>query len=889
MAGPWEKYAATPEAAPTSSVTVSAGPWSQYADAEVVPQNPQQKLSNFDYIANQAKLGLTDTAVLGQAIIDTFVTEPIKSLVGKPTQGGMGERFTKNVKRLQEAAGTITGAIPEQVAPSALAEVAGSGARMLTDPLGYLGTGALKTGASVAERVVPTVARAGGLFSMGATSGVGGVVGEQIGKAYPDVISPEEGKALGQLTGIVAGIPTSTAVETGVKSMTNMASQLVEKYKMVKADPDAASQAYASGATKRFLELIAKGVPEGSIDEIVTEFNRIGNKVGTGNVPLLVSMSENPLVKEEVTRLVKTNAGMRKSFEDTLKTFMGDIDNAATDLFGARYTPVKGTTTPLTTQINKNIKLREVVDTKLDDLATRFPEPDNAAIGQATERLLEVRSKAAKAEMTPIYDDIKTGASKAGAVLPDTGVRDIYSFVQANNMQDIFGRGTPMDKLIQKNFAPVNGEFYPASFKDVVSLKEEINRVQRSVRMDDKMKMRLNDLEDVVDAARQQIPGKWNDALVQADRDYYEKIGIPFGSQGIKDIDSKKYADQVAPQIVRSGETLRQFLKAGGAEGEVIANNAIMSEAYKKVIKNDAVDPKALARFIKDKGAVLDQLPGTREELQKVLFDDSALKLRRSELDNKVKMAEKDIADNFILGVRDSDGFSVPNYTEVANRLFTDPRFFGKITKDLENVDKRTSKAVLRNIQAEVVEKARNSTDGGIGFLTSPKNARVINKIFGPGYQQEVKDLMVISDALNNADISKIGAVNSLKETDMLAKYVPGLDVPYVASTLRDRISSTTQKAIRLLSRAKTAQLKTDTDQAFFELLNDRDGLKKLQAVTKTMDFKLKNPVTMKEVSDIIGSVVPRYLYGAIKEEVLTPPVIQQPDETPQFGDFEQQ
>jgi hypothetical protein len=668
-----------------------------------------------------------------------------------------------------------------------------------------------------------------------------------------------------------------------------MATQLYDKYKMVKADPDAASAAYASGAAKRFLELVSKGIPEGNIDQIMTEFNRIGNKIGTGDVPLLVAMSDNPMVKEEVTRLVKTDAGMRKAFEDNLKTFMTGLDNAATDVFGARYTPVKGTTTPLTTQINKNVKLREAVDTKLDDLAARFPEPDNAALGMATERLLEVRSKAAKAEMTPVYDSIKEGAAKSGATLPDTGVRDIYSFVQANNMQDIFGRGTPMDKLIQKNFAPVNGEFYPASFKDVVSLKEEINRVQRSVRMDDKMKMRLNDLEDVVDGARQQIPGKWNQALQDADRQYYEKVGIPFSAQGIKDIDSKKYADQVAPQIVKSGETLRQFLKAGGDEGVVIANNAIMSEAYKKVIKNDAVDPKALAKFIKDKGAVLDQLPGTREELQKVLFDDSALKLRRADLDNKVKVAEKEIADNFILGVKDSDGFSVPNYAEVANRLFTDPRFFGKITKDLSNVDKRTSKAVLRNIQAEVVEKARNSTDGGMSFLTSPKNARVINKIFGPGYQQEVKDLMVISDALSKADISKIGAVTSLKETDMLAKYVPGLDVPYVASTLRDRISSTTQKAIRLLSRAKTAQLKTDTDKAFFELLNDRDGLKKLQAIKNTMDFKLRTPISVKQVSDTIGSVVPRYLYGAIKEETLTPPVVQQQDETPQFGYFEGQ
>lgn len=883
MANPWEEY----QPAPASSVTVE--PWNEYKNVEVAQPTNNEKLSNFDYIANQARLGLTDTAVLGQAILDTFVTEPIKSLVGKPTKGGMGERFTKNVKRLQEAAGTVTGAVPEQVAPSAMAEVIGSGARMLTDPLGYLGTGVLKTGATTAQKVAPVVARAGGLFSMGVTSGIGGVAGEQIGQAYPEIISPAEGKALGQLAGIGIGIPTSTAAETGIKSLSSMAGQLVEKYKMVKADPDAASKAYASGAAKSFYQLIAKGSPEGSIDEIITQFNRIGDNVDTGAVPLLISMSKNPAVKEEVTRLVKTNPSMRAAFEDTLKTFMGSLDDATTNIYGSRYTPVKGTTTPLTTQINKNITLRQAVDEKLDDLTSRIPRPDDIAIGQATDRLLEVRAKAVKDEMKPVYDQLGIDASKAGAVLPDAGVRNIYSFVQANQMQDIFGRGTPMDKLIQKNFAPINGEFYPASFKDVVSLKEEINRVQRAVRMDDKMKMRLNELENVVDDARTQIKGNFNQQLMDVDKQYYEKLGIPFGSQGIKDIGSKKYADQIAPQIVGSGEKLRQFLKAGGDEGVVIANNALLSEAYKKVIKSDAVDPRALSRFIKEKGDVLDQLPGSREELQKLLLDDSTLKIRRAELDNKVKIAEKDIADNFILGVRDSDGVAIPNYSELASRLFTDPRFFGKITKDLNNVDKRTSKAVFRNIQAEVVEKARNNPDGGMEFLTSPKNKAVIDKVFGKGYQEEVKDLLILSDALKGADISKIGAANSRKETDLLAKYVPGLDVPYVTSTLRDRITSRFQQGVRLLSRAKSAQLKNDTDQAFFELLNDRDGLQKLQAVKNTMDFKLKNPITMKEVSDIIGSVVPRYLYGAVKEETLAPAPSQQQEDTPQFGYFERQ
>jgi hypothetical protein len=406
--------------------------------------------------------------------------------------------------------------------------------------------------------------------------------------------------------------------------------------------------------------------------------------------------------------------------------------------------------------------------------------------------------------------------------------------------------------------------------------------------MDEVAKMRLNELEDVVDAARQQIPGNWNQALMNADKQYYEKIGVPFGSQGIKDIDAKKYADQVAPQIVKSPETLRQFLKAGGNEGVTIADNAMMAEVFKKVIKNDAVDPRALNKYIKDKSAVIDQIPGMREKLQATLFDDSTLKLARKDLDDKVALAEKQVADNFVLSVKDSDGIAVPNYSELASRLFTDPRFFGKITKDLSQLDKKTSAAVMRNIQAEVVEKARNSTDGGIGFLTSPKNKAVIDKVFGKGYQQEVKDILTMSDALQKADISKITAAIKTGDTDVLGQIIPGLDVPYVASTLRDRISSNFQKAIRLLSRAKTAQLRTDTDDAIKQLLLDRNGMQKLQAIKNTMDFKLQNPASLKQVVDALDSTLPRYMYGIVKESTLPEAAPQEPQQNVPFGSFVQ-
>ena len=884
MANPWEEYQ-------TETASVSVEPWTEFQGAELAQPTSEDKLSNFDYIANQAKLGLTDSAVLGEALIDTFVLDPVKSLFGKPVKGGIGERFTGNIKRLEEAGRSITGASAPTTAPDALSEIVGGGARMLSDPLGYVGTGALKAGTALSDKLVSVAPRVAGLFGMGASSSGGGIVGQQLEQRLTGE-DTGTGKAIGQIAGIAAGIPTSTAIETGFKSLNDMASQLRDKYKMVKADPDAASQAYASGAAKRFLNLIADSTPSKNIDDIITEFNKIGNDIGAGDVPLFIAMSDNPIVKSEVARLVKSpqGAGIRQQFESEVKIILDNIDQKSTSLFGSRYTPVQGATTSLTKDINKNLKLREAVDNKIEQLVDRFPEQNLSDLGEQANKLLDLRQAAVKSEMTPVYDTLKEQAKKAGAVLPDTGVAQIHGFVVANNMQDIFGRKTKLDKLITDNFAPINGEYFPASFEAVDSLKKEINRIQRSVKMDDVAKMRLTDLEDQVDIARTQIKGDFNQRLIDIDKSYYEKVGVPFNSQGIKDIDAKKYADQVAPQIVGSADKLRPFLKAAGDDGITIANNALMAEAYSKVIKDGQVNAAALSRFIKaksDKG-VLAQLPGSEDFLRGALLDDSALKLARANLDDKVKVAEKQIADNFILSVKDVDGISIPNYSELAGRLFSDPNFFGKITKDLSQLDKKTSKAVLNNVRAEVVEKARNSTDGGIGFLTNPKNAAVIDKVFGKGYQQELKDLMVISDALKGADVSKISAVIDQQNLDVLAKIVPGLDVPYVTSTLRDRISSNFQKGVRLLSRAKTSQLKTDTDEALKQLLLDRDGLKKLQAIKNTMDFKLRSPTSMKKVSDTISSIVPRYAYGAVKEQVLPEAQNPPPEAAPEFGYFEQ-
>jgi hypothetical protein len=884
MSGPWEQYK-------EKSTTTETGPWSQYGEADdekqtaldayaqIADETSRKQLSSFDYIANQAKLGLTDTAVLGQAILDTFVTDPFKKLYSTITQkpdtapGGIGQRFATNVKRLQDASAKVTGADPTAKAPGLISQFTGGVARMVTDPVGFVGA-PLKVGA--------LGTRAGQLSGIGVTAEAGGALGAEIEEKTTGE-DTGAGRAVGATFAALKGAPAAVVVGQALTAPIDIGRQVWNKYKDVKANPQEATQAYATGAAKRLLETISDGVSAGKIDDIVDDYNRISQVINKQNLPIMVAMSDNPVVKMEVSKLVKTNPEFKKRFETELSTLAQNVDARADLIFGSRYLPVGGIEA---VSVKNVIKKRQEVDTAIENLSQKFVPTDRQEnLGAAIANLVDARQKLARQEIAPVYSKIMEEAKKAGANMPDTAVRDVYNFVVANNIRDIFGKGTAVDKQIMSIFGPKNGTFFPASFEQVDSLKRRINELQRG-RLAPNEARKLDQLEDVVNAARERIPGNFNQRLIDADKLYYEKVGVPYSAQGIKDIDSKKYADEIAPVIIKNGSALKQFLNVSGDAGPEIARNALISEMYTKTFKDGVLDPRAMQSFLNKKSDIINQVPGLREEIRKASTDVAYLKTQRKLLDDAAKAAEKEIADNFVLSVKDSKGVAVPDYRSVATRMLRDPGFYAKINKDIKMLDTRSSQAVKNNIRAEIVDIARTNPDGGIAFLTDPRNKKTIEGVFGPGYQGAVKDLVKLSDALVKADVTKLTPVITTTQLDVIGKQVPGLDIPYITSQIRDRIASNVQKLVRIGSRIGTANLKTATDKQISDLLADPNGLEKLRgAVGK--DFSLTNPISIKKAYGVLEELMPLYLYGAAKESLLQDQSVEEEEET-FFGGFEE-
>jgi len=918
--------------APTAGVSVQGAP-AEFENAPAIPMPPEQ-VDTGEFLANSARLapisgvsslyGLFKGA-LNLAGIDPTVnpidritqmfSQPVgvdprdntllrltgagQILKGEPVApvGQLIEAMQPGQTEALTALAPLTGARTNLVAPDLTTQILGAGIQTALDPT------ALAVGAplTLARAVPQLAARAPGLGVLGSTAELGGEFGASIEKS----VSGEDtgaGRALGAFGagGVVAAKGTAVK-ETALTGMAAI-KQAYNKYKDIKADPVAAEQAMATGAAKRLLRQATLGMTEQDITKIVDDYNKISNKITGADAPLFIAMADNPTIQATVVSRAKTDPVFRKRYETELANIANAIDENAGTIFGTRYTPLVSPELP---SLRNAIKVRQKVDTELETIGDRFVVADDAIdIGTRITQLKDTQLRAAKAQLQKEYKALRVGSRKAGVNLPEEGVASIYNFVKANRLRDVFGKGTAIDNEILKQFEPKNNEFFPVNFDTVISLKEAINKLQRG-RLDPKEERLLIELENTVNAAREGIPGKWNQQLIDVDKAYYENVGVPFSAQGIREIDSRKYAEQVAPVVVKNASAFNQFRSVVGEEANVIGRNALLSEAYDKTVKNGTLNPNALRAFITRKGAVIDEIPGLRDEFNLALLDDQALKVHRSTLDDNLKVAEKRLADNFIAqSVDPQTGQALPGYNQIVNNMLQNRANLVRVKSQLADVDPVTSKAVKNALKAEFVNKAREFPDGGVAFLTDIKNKDVVEFLYGmktaegkqvPGltyntFRKSVEDILRLSDAAQKADISRTNIQLSQRELDSVGKALenvglPGLDFPFLASTYRDRISSLFYKGVRLLSRVNEARTKDATSAAYDELLFDPNGMKKLQSMANDIKFDFKNPASVKRFVDTMTDVFPRYMYGTLITGA-DEPVTVTPEEMV-FGGFE--
>ena len=885
------------KAVPLESLSLEEAKELQKIDAE----RPQTDDEWAAYLKNQAKLGVTDSAAFGAATVKTFLLHPIEMIkenIGYGLDGSKSfseirenlsvpipftegatyaQRFGEAFQKNQDYLTNITGADPSMTTDDLTVKYAGDALRLATDPVGFMGTAPLKL-AEASSPVIKTfftskLPRFATLNVVGASATAGADVGDEFEQF---VTGKEETSGTGRLVGSLGfGVGSVLIQSTATKTFATPAKQIFDKYKFVKANPDVAEQMYATGAAKRLLEIIADEQGLTDINKVVKDFNVLGQYIDTTDLPLLLSMSDNAVVQSQVRRLVATDADFRNDVTKELASLAVKIDNSADKIFGTKYSTINSPDLKANLQKKSQVLTtqRQNIDSKIEDLGLKFiPESNTQSLGEKVQKLVAAREEIARTEVSPHYENLINSATANGVKMGANDVNDIYNYVKNNRLDDMFGIGSSLEKkistlkpkkVLDKEKTKVEGKAVykmlmpELNARQVDSLKRNLNTFGRK-KLTDTEARNLDDLKGVVRSGMANMPGGFSDSLRAIDTLYYEKIGIPYNSQGILEIGSKKYADQIAPVLLKNKTALDDFLSISGDEGRNIATNAYAMRIYDKVVVDGELSMKKARALLKKDREVLESLPEAKQLFEEALLDNGKLILKRHELDEAIKIADNEVANHWLL-----NNAQAPSYDAVARSLASgNMPLFNKILSDLKMVDKKTSNAVMNNIRRQYVDHTFHAKDGAVNFMTDPSQKAVIEKLFAdnPTYINDVKALSKLSDSLKLAQIPKSMPLKEEK-FDILGKALPGIDTNYAYSQARDRISSNAMKAFRLFTRFNQEGAKTKIDNQIKEILLDPKGLKKLATQSAEFDFRIDNPFKLKKLLNTLGEIVPLYMY----------------------------
>lgn len=842
------------------------------------------------------------------------------------------DTFVNNLNKNQEIVSQVTTADPQMLSSTGTIgeEAAGMAIRFAADPTFYLPGGQVATtrklGALnplIGDDLLPLAKDAAKkltsrFFKNGSTAsamGVGTVLGSEGGGKLEEKITGED-TGVGKTIGAFVGGGVGAVLQIPTKFAGKKLSQAYENRQFAKQYPEEVAKQYAAGGVKEIFKLMQNELNPERLDLLIKEFRKVGSMLETHEIPLLVMAADSPTAQAELKRLMQTNPGFRTQVEEEVYKLGIALDRHADSIFGTRYAPVELSTLPetLRAQGDKLINLRMELDKKIEILDLSFVPQNADDIGNQVKAIVIQREKAARKEMKPTYTAIDDEAKLNNVVMPGTVTTELYDFVTANNLVDLFGKKTPIDNMITAYLKPksnkekvmvdqvnadltvtkverMRGDLRPShpeyrapesidlSWTQMDSLKRAINQFSRE-NLTQTERRKLNQFKTFFKEKRLEMRGteksglrfddtialQLNAKLDAADVLFYEKIGIPYSQEGILQINSKKYATEIAPVLFKNSESLNQFLSVSGKEGIEIAQNAYILQMYDKVMKDGVFDAKKVQVLMRKDRRILESLPGIKKILEKSIVDQSELMLKRHAINNAAKDFEKEIADHFLI----SSALS-PSYPELAKRLVKgDLGFYNKIQNDLKLLDSSSSRIVNDNIKREYVTQIfeqGNKKNGGMRYLLDPANEKMLNTLFSKEKIEIFKKLSMVSDNLKKIDIADLNAKSVAQQVDPIQKILPGVTTQYGASQIRDRVSSVGMKVIRVVTHINQAKLQSKLDHAVQDMLLHTD-IEKLNVWGNRNKWKITSG-NLQTLSNIIGEMIPNYIHGATETRIL--------------------
>jgi hypothetical protein len=744
-------------------------------------------------------------------------------------QRAPGQVFTEAqqpvYKGIMSALGS-TGAEPKTGAEKIIA----GGLQATTDPLSYMFpplAGVKRMGVLGQTLMRPTEQAI-----VGSGAETGGMGGEALGKEFG---MPGTGRFVGSLFG-GAGAAYTGGTALKLAPVSGKAYDLAKgQWDKVKGtDPE---DTLLKDVDNRISNIfIAAGAADPTFMKTLTEAAQAQKSVSLkapGGVevkmPVSAMLADNPVINNFIQNLSARDPVFRAQYGAQYDAAKQALAANQIRLFGD---PTKVTVTAVGPDLTK-VQARRVksIDEQIAD-AYKDQSIDPNVFGQRVANLVEKKEKAAYAEVKPLYTEAFDIAKTKNVELPAASVDDIYGFVASERASDIFKTFPSIYNRVQARFKPTAVEpsailtaegkpmtpggvqFSAATIEDLDSLKREINRQLTKTDVPTEIRL-LSELKQRVGGHIDNLDPDFVAAYRNADKAYFQKIGLPFDAATLKAVDRKKFVEQIAPALIGNKSNVSEFITATGPEGTQLVRSAFLDSFTNAALKNDVLDPKAAAKWLKKNEGGVSLVPGLRDELQAATTDVQQLLAERTRLNADFKRVAGD-------QIISAEGVGSPQ--DLVSKMYGDVKFTNKFMQQYG-----ANKDSVNAVRSFMLDDLVTSADP-IAALADRNRAAVFNRVFGPTYAQKVQDFVTVSDRMTR-DLTNVAFKGETVPRTPIEQ-LTGIPPEQILSRIYNPVSGATYAITSLFSKFWAKKASEATEARLKELLlNPSDAVKVFQAV----------------------------------------------------------
>ena len=570
---------------------------------------------------------------------------------------------------------------------------------------------------------------------------------------------------------------------------------------------------------------------------------------GGANVQMPVSslLADNPVINNFISSLSSRDPVFRAQYGNQYEAAKQALVQNQMRLFG---NPSKVSVNVAAPDLAK-VQARRVrsLDEQIAD-AYKSQSIDPNVFGQRVSNLVDKKAAAAYAEVKPLYGEAFDIAKAKNVELPAGSVDDIYNFVAGERASDVFKTFPSIYGKVQSKFRPTTTEpsailtaegapmtpggreFSAATIEDLDSLKREINRQLSKTNEPSDIRL-LTELKQRVGGHIDSLDPEFVTAYRNADRAYLQKVGLPFDAATLKNVDRKKFVEQIAPAIIGNKSNVVEFINATGPEGTQLARQAFLDSFTNAAVKNDTLDPKAAAKWLKKNDGGVSLIPGLRDELQGATKDVQVLLDTRRKLNADFQR----VAGEQILSTQ-----GVGSAQDLVSKMYGDLNFTNKFMKQYG-----ANKDAVNAARSFMLDDIVRSGDP-IATLADRNKAAVFNRVFGPTYAQKVQEFATVADRLTR-DITNVPfRGETVPKTPI--EQLTGVPPEQILSRIYNPVSGATYAITSLFSKFWAKKAAEATEERLKDLLlNPSDAIKVFQAVQPRVD-KL-DPKKVQDAIDI--------------------------------------